>query len=480
MHIAQIGIYPISSRFYDGCPAKTELTVGIIVAVTAVFKIVMFGSSLAIFGDIVFLVALLVLRSQAALIMLLLASSIAIPSVPGIDKVLGGPFLIEIAIAILAFKVWHSSRYSIKLYLPKLLLIATCGYGILLIISVVRGGKVADHLVTTRYFLLLLMTAYAARGWVIHRTIARDSVEELLFRALRAGLAVYCLLFILQFFTPEVYDQIFRSSGGEREGTRVAYQIQGYIPIVSLSLLFAGTMRVNDPHFPKFYAGLARQKWIILALFGMIATGARMILLQWILVAGIFIFFRSRRAFVGIIFAAIFGILILSLPMFSSLIERFSSISDSDAFIGNLGIRLLPAALAITEMSGFDYVIGKGFDYKFFVPWFETRSDDFDAYSTFIDQLWATIFVQAGIAGSLLALLPFISGLIFYVRNRTSLRYTPTVRFLILFYLMGIHGFANFAYAKNVYVILGFLIGAAVAFKVKPNENTPRVLPEQR
>lgn len=447
----------------DGA-AKTELVVCSIVTVTAVLKVLLFGSPLAITGDIVFLLALCLLRTNAALVMLLLCSAIAIPGIPGIDKIAGGPFHIEVVAFVLAFRVWLASGLSARLRLPPTMVAASAVYGLILSISIVRGGKLTDHLVTTRYFLLMLITTYAVRNWIIRKEISRDSIEELIFRSFRAGLIVYLFIFVLQFLAPGNYDHIFLSSGGEREGTRVAYQIQGYIPIVSLALLFLTTIRSSKKSVPTFYRSISRNRWVILAFFGMLATGARMVLLQWIILAAVFIFFKSKRAIAGLFFAALLGVVMLNLPMFESVAERFSSISDSDAFVNNLGIRLLPAILAVDDMSGIDYLLGKGLDFKFFVPWFETRSDDFDAYSTFIDQLWATVFVQGGILGCALALIPFLVGVRFYVRNRDLLRSTPAIRFLILTYLMGIHGFSNLAYSKNVYVVIGILAGAALTF----------------
>jgi hypothetical protein len=449
----------------EQCLSKAEVKVTFVIALTAVLKIAAFGSVLSLLGDVAFLIGICTFRSKKALVMLLLTAAIAIPSVPGVDKIAGVVFYLEVIALVLVARVWLASGMSINFSVGKTGLAGLAIYCLILLVSILRANSFSDHLVTARYVLLMVITAEAIRHWVRQEGIGVEQLEEILFRSLRSGLLVYVVLFLLQFVLSGIYDQVFVASNGEREGTRVAYQVQGYIPVLALTLLAIGTSAGKLGSFAGFYSRIKWRAWFLLSLFAMLATGARMALVQWFLIAIVFIFFKSIRSFLAVLVASMAGLLLLNLPVFANIQERMVEIADADAFAANLGARLLPALLAVDDMHGVDFLVGKGLNYKFFVPWFEVRADGFEAYSTFIDQLWATIFVQSGVVGCLLVLAVFLAGVKFLRKNAGEINALPTVKFLILFYLAYAHGFSNLAYAKDVYVYIGFLVGSVGVFR---------------
>jgi hypothetical protein len=449
----------------EQCLSKAEVRVTFVIALTAVLKIAAFGSILSLLGDVAFLIGLCTIRSKKVLVMLLLTAAIAIPSVPGVDKIAGIVFYLEVIALVLAARVWLASGMSINFSIGKTGLAGLILYCLILLVSVVRANSLSDHLVTARYVLIMVMTAEVVRQWIKQEGISVEQLEEILFRSLRSGLLVYIVLFLLQFVLSGIYDQVFVASNGEREGTRVAYQVQGYIPVLALALLAIGTSGGKLASFAGFYSRIKWLGWFLLALFAVLATGARMALVQWFLIAIVFIFFKSIRSFLAVLVAGIAGLLLLNLPVFANIQQRMAEIADADSFAANLGARLLPALLAVDDMHGVDFLVGKGLNYKFFVPWFEVRADGFEAYSTFIDQLWATIFVQSGLVGCLLVLAVFFAGVKFLIKYADELKALPTIKFLILFYMAYVHGFSNLAYAKDVYVYIGFIVGSIGVFR---------------
>lgn len=200
----------------------------------------------------------------------------------------------------------------------------------------------------------------------------------------------------------------------------------------------------------------------MLALAG---TGSRLVWLHFFALYALFVLVRFSRAVVFGMLVLVMGAVLMRLSVFEFAIDRVQSISTSDDIITNMQMRMEPGLGALEMMNTREVLFGKGFSYQFFVPWFNTRASDYDAYASFIDQLWLTVFVQSGVVGVLCVILVFGYGTFFWIARNRTLGMMPFTYFLILFYLSLVHGFANLAYSKDCYVVLGIVAGSFAALK---------------
>lgn len=443
--------------------AEIELRVALTVGLTTVLKVVFRGEPLELAGDAVFLVGLALVGTERGLLMLLLAAAAALPNGAGISKFLGGPYCLELVAFALCGRMavrhgWRTLGRAPAGPLPYLAV-----YALLLFASVLNSSELVNHLITARYLVLLLIVALGVSTYARGEGVRAADLEEVLFRALRAALIAYVLIFLAQFTAPDAYDAVFYSSDGVREGTRVGYPVYTALGVLVLSLLQVGVDRRGQQEQSALYRRLRPAPWIALGLFAIFGTGSRLPLLQVLALS--LLLLRSTRAVVTVVGVVSAGVAIAQVPALAVVLERLAGIASLDRFVNNLAIRMLPAWPAVESMHGLELFFGKGLDYRFFVPWFDLRADDFDAYSTFIDQLWLTVFVQAGVLGCALVALLFLAGAAFLRRHARVLRQMPATRYLVLFLLCYVHGFFNIAYARDIYVFVGFLAGLGGALR---------------
>lgn len=442
-----------------------ETAVATIVMATAVIKVIFFNNPMGLIGDLVFLSGLMIFRSLRALVVFILCTTFALPSFGGIDRVLDGPFLIDAAILRLAWLALKSTEFTGNLKFPKFFLFCLSIYGGLVLSTLLGGGALqAGLLMTGRYIVLFIIFFLSVMTWVRVSNVTYLDAEEILFRSLRAALCIYVVVFSAQFVLPETYDKIFISSDGVREGLRVAYHIHTYLPVLILALLYSVVEKKNK-NLPFIYKSISWPVWLVVAVAALLATGSRLPLLQLLVIAMLFMFVKSFKSFMILVFTFSIGIAFSTLPIFSSIVERMSGIWEADGLLSNMLTRTLPAISDILSMSDVELIIGKGLDHKFYVPWFALRDDNINPYVAFIDQLWATVFVQCGLVGVFLILCVFWKGLRFLFTGRHVLDNAPAIKFMVVFLLFSVHGFSNLAYSKDIYIAIAFIGGVMVALK---------------
>ncbi|HRW61065.1 MAG TPA: DUF6369 family protein [Defluviicoccus sp.] len=439
----------------------------LVLSVTIIAKIASEDVIVRSATDLVFVLCGLFVFPVANTMLFLVASAVAIPNIPGIDKLFGLISYVEYLVIVLAVRSVLSGRFSLYVILESRFLCSIfLIFFVLLMHSLTFAFYILSHALVVRFFVIFVLCYCCAWGALDDPSLLPERLERLLFGALRIAVLVYLTVFVFQFVFPDAYEEIFVASDGLREGYRIAYQIHTYIPVMLLAILY---ILAQDGVIRQ---GLLRTTamshlwlWLAACMLALAGTGSRLVWLHFFALYALFVLVRFSRAVVFGMLVLVMGAVLMRLSVFEFAIDRVQSISTSDDIITNMQMRMEPGLGALEMMNTREVLFGKGFSYQFFVPWFNTRASDYDAYASFIDQLWLTVFVQSGVVGVLCVILVFGYGTFFWIARNRTLGMMPFTYFLILFYLSLVHGFANLAYSKDCYVVLGIVAGSFAALK---------------
>jgi hypothetical protein len=419
-------------------------------------KILSVGTEIFPLLDVLFVACCLAIRSTRCLVLLLLVTAMSWPAIPAIDNLFGTFSALECVVLVLMSRnLVHFRHWRILFDIPTALFWPSVILVLFFVVSLLKGQSFTESAVLMRYLFLMHLTAFSLRLTLKSAPELYKETEELFHSALVASAVVYFAVYFAQFIDSSNYDRLFVESGGVREGSRVAYQIHFYLSILSATCfykLLKPFARTDHESLTGIFAVL------ILSLSGLVLTQSRMALIITLILFVIVIFTRPALRRWALIIGALAVMGLISFGIQWSAEGRLSILFSSDAFIENMGVRLLPGILAFSTMSQSDYISGLGLGYKFPVPWFESRDDGILATSTFIDHLWLNIFVQAGIIGviAVMAIFCYIGWLVWRQRKHTPKR--PTVLMAGFLLLLNIHGFANFVYMKELYVLVAILV----------------------
>lgn len=417
--------------------------------------------------DIVFMLCGLFVFPVANKMLFMVAAAVAIPNVPSIDKLFGLISYVEYLAIVLAVRSAMNRKFSLYVILESpVLCVIFLVFFMLLVHSLTFTFDILQHALVVRFFVIFVLCYCCARGAFDKPALLPERLDRLLFGALRIAVLVYLTVFVFQFVFPAGYEEIFVASDRLREGYRIAYQIHTYIPVMLLAILYI--LAQDEP----IRRGLLRTTamshlwlWLAACILAFLGTGSRLVWLHFFVLYALFVLFRFPRAVAFGMLVLVMGAVLIRFSIFEFAIDRLQSISTSADLLANMEMRILPGLRAMETMSTREVLFGMGFSYQFFVPWFDTHANDYNAYTSFIDQLWLTVFVQSGVVGVLLVILVFGCGIVFWLARYRTLRMMPFTYFLILFYLSLVHGFANLAYSKDCYVLLGIVAGSFAALK---------------
>ncbi|MGO3182964.1 MAG: DUF6369 family protein [Aequorivita sp.] len=165
---------------------------------------------------------------------------------------------------------------------------------------------------------------------------------------------------------------------------------------------------------------------LFLCLAPLLVTGNRTLIFSVLII--ICLYYILRLSFAKIIafilsavgLLSIFGYLVMKSEEGSPL-SRFKLLLDPDYIQYALLNRYSPFVSSLKSFEGWDYFIGKGLGFAFFIPWFHYR-DNIDIYNIYIDNLYLTLYAKFGIFSIVFFVVMFIF-LFTYNNFRTAFFY---------------------------------------------------------
>jgi len=167
-------------------------------------------------------------------------------------------------------------------------------------------------------------------------------------------------------------------------------------------------------------------------LIPMLLTGNRTIILVCILLAIIYYFTKwNMKAKITAIFISpiiISGcVFALSFLSDNSSLSRFKKLLDTDYLTHAISNRLEPILSSFENYEWWHYIIGNGFGYTYYIPWFEYRTH-INNYNSYLDNIYATLYGKFGV----LLIVPIA----FFVIHLQKYSSKETFRYLLFYFLL--------------------------------------------
>lgn len=165
---------------------------------------------------------------------------------------------------------------------------------------------------------------------------------------------------------------------------------------------------------------------LLLCLTPLLFTGNRTLIFSVLIIISLYYILRlSFAKIIAFIASAvgllsIFGYLVMKSEEGSPL-SRFKLLLDPDYVQYALLNRYSPFVSSLKSFEGWDYLIGKGLGFSFYIPWFHYRAN-IDIYNIYIDNLYLTLYAKLGIFSILFFIVMFIF-LYTYNNYRTAFFY---------------------------------------------------------
>ncbi len=140
---------------------------------------------------------------------------------------------------------------------------------------------------------------------------------------------------------------------------------------------------------------------LFLMLVPILFTGNRTLIVSIIFVLIVYYIIKASAQKVAI-FASVFLLSGISFWMLvkrateESPLARFKELVDIDYISATLLNRFSPFLNAIKSFDFLDFVVGKGFGYTFFIPWFTWR-ENIENYNIYLDNLYLTLYAKYGV-----------------------------------------------------------------------------------
>lgn len=140
---------------------------------------------------------------------------------------------------------------------------------------------------------------------------------------------------------------------------------------------------------------------VILCLGPLLFTGNRTLIFSVLVAIGLFYLTRLSLNRIIIFFTSSFVLLSSFVYLVlraeeGSPLSRFQLLLDPEYIQYALLNRFSPFFSTLKDFSGFEYIVGKGMGFTFFIPWFHYRVN-IDNYNIYIDDLYLTLYAKFGI-----------------------------------------------------------------------------------
>lgn len=173
-------------------------------------------------------------------------------------------------------------------------------------------------------------------------------------------------------------------------------------------------------------------KELVLLIIPILYTGNRTLFASILLILIVYYLTKATAEKVAVFFGAFLVLLsgfiiLVKKAGEESPLARFKEMLSFDFIEATLLNRFSPFLNAIKSFDTLDFIIGKGFGFTFFIPWFTWRSN-IDNYNIYLDNLYLTLYAKYGILSILLFALVYQ-----YIRFSVN---TKTVIYFFLFILI--------------------------------------------
>lgn len=203
-----------------------------------------------------------------------------------------------------------------------------------------------------------------------------------------------------------------------------------------------------------------KYNWIYI-IIPMLISGNRTIILLLIFVSLIILLKRLSTKKIVILFTSFFSLLlfvffVITKASVDSPLFRFKKLFSFNYLTEAISTRLSPFYIRLESFEFYNYLIGKGLGFTYYIPWFHYRKD-LDDYNIYLDSLIPTLYGKYGV----FLLLPIFL-FILYLRKCSDNK--PYNYYLIFFILLSLTN--SFLY-QNYFIFVLFILYYLKSSKIK-------------